>query len=113
MIRRKWLALPLLVLGLAATTPVPSLAGITVQIGPPPPKVVAPPPARSGYVWAPGYWDWDGAQYVWKEGRWESERKGYRWREQRWIERNGSWVAEPGMWEPIDGPVPPPPPPPR
>jgi hypothetical protein len=111
MLRRIWLALPFLLMGLTATSP--SSAGITVQIGPPPPpKVVSPPPPKRGYVWVPGYYDWDGRDYVWKEGHWEAERTGYTYREPRWVQRSStSWELEPGGWEsgPPSGPPPPPP----
>lgn len=23
-----------------------------------------------GYVWIPGYWDWNGSDYVWMSGKW-------------------------------------------
>ena len=116
MLRRSWIASPLLALGLAAAASTPALAGITVEIRPPAPKVEVAPSPRSGYVWQEGYWDWNGSDYVWREGTWVAERPGYRWVSHRWVERDGSkWYAEPGRWERVDGPdsPPPPPPPPR
>ena len=51
---------------------------ISVGIGVPLPPGVefvtgAPAP---GYVWAPGYWAWNGVAYVWVEGRWLLARSG-------------------------------------
>jgi hypothetical protein len=69
-----------------------ALAG-SAQVPPPPPLPplpdeirptiveVAPPPLRAegkiaspgpGYVWARGYWDWDGNSWEWIDGRWAS-----------------------------------------
>ena len=64
-------------------------APAAAQLPPPPPPlpdeirprvvVVAPPALRvetvvarpaPGYVWARGYWDWDGDSWTWVEGRW-------------------------------------------
>jgi hypothetical protein len=55
----------------------------------PPPErrvVISPPPppplphevveVRPGYVWAPGYWYWDGFQYLWFAGVWGPEHHG-------------------------------------
>ncbi len=65
---------------------------IGVQIGTPPPPApyeMVPAP-RSGFVWAPGYWTWDGYRYVWVQRgprwfyepeRWEEHRREERWEE--------------------------------
>src|SRR5271165_5572450 len=47
---------------------------VDVQVAPPPPRVVVVPPPRAGYVWAAGYWRWNGARYVWVDGHWVRER---------------------------------------
>ena len=98
--KKTWLAGLLLTLDIAANSaPASAGIGISVDIGPPPARVVveAPPP-RSGYVWVPGYWDYDGGSYVWVDGHFEAERRGYRWRERRWVERDHHWQAEGGAW---------------
>ena len=33
------------------------------------------PRARSGYVWAPGYWDWRGSRREWVSGTWVVEHR--------------------------------------
>ena len=41
---------------------------VEVQIAPPPPRVEVVPAPRVGYVWAPGYWRWNGHRHVWING---------------------------------------------
>jgi hypothetical protein len=44
---------------------------VYVGIAPPAPVVEAPPPAPgAGYVWTPGYYNWNGSSYVWTRGAW-------------------------------------------
>jgi hypothetical protein len=63
----------------AAATPPPAVAavGVYVNTAPPPPRVERVPPARRGYVWAPGYWNWQGNRHVWVKGTWVRARHGY------------------------------------
>src|ERR1700750_270735 len=70
----------------------PSFAAV-VYIG------VAPPPPRPGFVWAPGYYRWDGHQHVWVDGRFMRERRGSHWVPEHWDERHGRYHFEPGHWE--------------
>ncbi|HEY0822668.1 MAG TPA: YXWGXW repeat-containing protein [Ramlibacter sp.] len=72
---------------------------IIVQVAPPPLRRERVPPPRRGYVWVPGFWDWNGRRYVWRPGYWVRARRGYRWREHRWVQRDGGWVRERGRWE--------------
>jgi hypothetical protein len=73
---------------------------VEVNVRPPAPRVVAVPVARRGYVWAPGYWRWNGHAHVWVDGRWMRERRGERWVPAHWEEgRGGRWHFEPGHWE--------------
>lgn len=74
-------------------------AAIEIGIAPPPPRVVEAPPPRPGFVWAQGYWAWNGHEHVWREGHWIPERRGYRWIADRWDERHGHWHYVPGHWE--------------
>ena len=72
-----------------------------VSVAPPAPRVEVVPAPRSGWVWAPGHWQWQGNQYVWVEGHWLRERAGYEYREPRWVQRrNGEWILVGGDWEP-------------
>ena len=76
---------------------------VGINVGPPPaPVVVAPPPpvAQPGYVWAPGYWGWEGYRYVWVEGRWMAPRPGYGWVAPRWERRGPNWFFVEGYWAP-------------
>jgi hypothetical protein len=94
---------------LAALTAV-SLAGISgclvaagggydVDVAPPPPRVIVEPSVRIGYVWAPGYWHWNGRQHVWVNGRYVRERRGYHWRPAHWEPRGSRYHFEDGHWE--------------
>ena len=76
---------------------------LNIDVAPPPPQVEVVPAPRPGYVWAPGYWVWEGGRYVWAAGRWVSVRRGYYWVPDRWVEywgpRGPRWYFEPGHWE--------------
>jgi hypothetical protein len=65
-----------------------------------PPVVTAEnvPPARAGYVWAPGYWNWNGSKYEWVAGHWMTERQGYRYVAPRWAQEEGRWTLYPENW---------------
>ena len=52
-----------------------------------------------GYVWAPGYWNWNGREHVWVEGRWIGERRGQHWVPEDWVEHNGNWRLAQGHSE--------------
>ena len=94
------LVLPALTAVFLLGSAAPSFAaiGIDVQIAPPPiPTVVVPAP-RAGFVWAPGYWRWNGRRHVWVDGRWLRERPGYRWMPEHWVSRPGHYRFVPGHW---------------
>ena len=72
--RAKNLLIGLLVSAGAILMPVTSHADSRVSVGitigpPPPPMVVQPVAPAPGYVWAPGYYGWNGYQYIWVSGR--------------------------------------------
>jgi hypothetical protein len=74
---------------------------VSVVIGVPPPAVIvetAPAP-RPGYVYAPGYWGWNGDRHVWIRGRPIAERPGYVWVAERWEPVGGRYRFVPGYWE--------------
>jgi hypothetical protein len=73
--------------------------GVDIDVRPPPERVVVVPAPRRGYVWAPGYWRWNGRDHVWVEGRWVRERRGYHWVPAHWEGRGGRWHFEDGHWE--------------
>jgi hypothetical protein len=74
---------------------------------PPPPRSDPKEPARAGFVWIDGEWDWRGGKYEWVAGHWERERANKRWRPSRWEQRDGAWTRTPGDWEDGGGSPPP------
>ena len=77
-----------------------SAAVLDIQVAPPAPLIVAPPPPRPGFIWAPGYYRWDGHQHIWVDGRWLRERRGFHWIPEHWNERHGRYRFVPGHWAP-------------
>jgi len=71
-----------------------------VGIAPPPPRFERVPPPRVGYVWAPGYWRYDGRlhRHVWANGYWVRGRPGYTWRPAYWSRGPGGWRFRNGYW---------------
>jgi hypothetical protein len=78
---------------------VPAGGYYDADVAPPPPRVVVEPSVRLGYVWAPGYWRWNGHQHVWTDGRYMRERRGYHWRADHWDKRGNRYHFERGHWE--------------
>jgi len=76
-----------------------SQVDVELNIGPPPPVYEVEPAPRVGYVWAPGYWDYDGSHHQWRKGHWEHERHGQRWAGGQWTEHEGKWHLDRGHWE--------------
>ena len=83
-----------------AWAPAASAEVVVVRVAPPPPRDEVIPPARSGFVWTPGYWRWNGHRHVWVNGKYVRARHGYYWREPAWAQMdNGRWRMERGRWE--------------
>jgi hypothetical protein len=74
-------------------------ARFDIRIGtpPPPPRVIEARP-RAGYVYTPGYWQWNGRRHVWVDGRYVRERRGYRWDESRWDNDGDRYRFHRGGW---------------
>jgi hypothetical protein len=69
---------------------------------PPPPVIVETAPApRVGYIWAPGYWSWNGYKHVWAEGRWEQVREGYQYASPAWHRDGDKWRFQEGGWKQV------------
>lgn len=68
---------------------------------PPPPRYEAVPPARPGFFWTPGYWEWRGYRHVWVVGGFKREVAGHRYHPPLWVQRNGHWHQEPSHWEKV------------
>lgn len=84
--------------GCVAAGPPRSVAVVSVGVRPPAPRVVVVPALRRGYVWAAGYWRWNGHRHVWVDGHWMRARRGWVWAPARWEERQGRWVFVAGAW---------------
>ena len=73
-------------------------AGMQSDAAPPAPREERAP-ARDGYVWAPGYWDWNGHAYTWVSGRYIYEHRGAHWVPDRWEQAGSHWQRVSGHWE--------------
>jgi len=71
---------------------------IDVRVAPPPPRHEVVPADRAGYVWVPGYWDWQGHHHVWVKGHWQHARHGYAYRSPAWVQDGDRWVLHRGEW---------------
>ncbi len=97
----KKLLIAALIAGSMGSIAVPMTASadvIVVRTAPPAPRHESVPHARKGYVWAPGYWNWNGRRYVWQKGHYERVRAGYYYSEPRWVDRGGRWEFNRGEW---------------
>jgi hypothetical protein len=66
---------------------------------PPPVELVEVEPApRPGYIWARGYWHWNGHQYVAAHGHWEAVRPGYHYVHPHYVQRSDGWHLSVGVW---------------
>jgi len=84
----------------AAPPPRRYYAGPAVVVAPPPVRVetYGPPPAP-GYIWATGYWRWEGGQHVWVAGHWEHPHPRERWVAHHWVHERDGWYLVEGHWE--------------
>ena len=89
----------------ALSLPSSAYVGISVSIAPPPiPVYVQPLCPAPGYLWTPGYWDYDGSDYYWVPGVWVAPpRIGFLWTPGYWGFRGGSYVFSRGYWGPTVG----------
>jgi hypothetical protein len=71
---------------------------VDVDVAPPPAQVEVVPAARVGFVWAPGFWRWDGGRHVWVGGHWEHEHPGQHWVADHWVQAGPHWHYERGHW---------------
>jgi hypothetical protein len=74
-------------------------AGADIDVAPPPAREERAPAPREGYVWAPGYWDWNGHAYSWVSGHYIFERRGAHWVADRWDQVGSHWQHVNGHWE--------------
>ncbi|HUO43700.1 MAG TPA: YXWGXW repeat-containing protein [Burkholderiales bacterium] len=103
MSNRKALLFVALMTVLGATAlPAAARTDVNIDIGvaPPAPQVEVVPAPRRGYVWAPGYWRWEGRRHVWVQGHWIREHRGYVWVPEHWEQRGPYYHFVPGHWQP-------------
>ena len=79
--------------------------GVSVTIAPPAiPVYVQPYCPAPGYIWTPGYWDYDSLDYYWVPGIWVAPpRIGFLWTPGYWGYRGGGYVFNAGYWGPTVG----------
>lgn len=92
-----------IVISIAAFAPLQASAQVNFNLilsSPPPvPIVETVPAARPGYLWAPGYWNWNGNKHVWTEGHWEQVRQGQRYERTEWRREGDKWRLREGGWK--------------
>jgi hypothetical protein len=97
--RKSLLALCIAAGSIGAVASAPALADIYVRVAPPAPRHEVVPVMRPGWVWAPGYWNWNGHRYVWVSGHRVRAHRGQHWRPHQWVEDHGRWRMDRGHWD--------------
>lgn len=92
------LSLSLLLAAGAFAAPASAQISININLAPPAPQYEVVPVMQPGYVWAPGYWGWNGDRHVWVRGRPIVQREGYRWEPDRWDQRDKGYYRTAGHW---------------
>ena len=93
----------------SAAAPLHSSAAVflSVRIGPPALPIYDQPVCPGdGYIWTPGYWQWDPAvsDYYWVPGTWVlAPQTGYLWTPGYWGYENALYVWHGGYWGPHIG----------
>jgi hypothetical protein len=78
--------------------------GISVSFGPPALPIYEQPICPGeGYIWAPGYWAWNGDDYFWVPGTWVLAPIGFLWTPGYWGWRGGAFFWNEGYWGPHVG----------
>ena len=92
------LLLSLLLAASAFAAPAYAQVSFNITIAPPAPQYEVVPTMQPGYVWAPGYWGWNGERHIWVRGRTIVQREGYRWEPDRWEQRDRTYYRTEGHW---------------
>ncbi|GAA4016152.1 YXWGXW repeat-containing protein [Actimicrobium antarcticum] len=96
-------AAAMLAISSAMYLPTQAIAQVSVNIflgeAPPPVRYERVPAPRNGYLWAPGYWNWNGNQHVWSNGHWERNRVDYFYSQPQWRQENDGWRLDRGGWK--------------
>lgn len=78
--------------------PAPGYVEVIAPQAPPTVLVEEEPAPRPGYVWARGYWHWNGRKYVAMRGHWEPARAGYHYVHPHYVQRADGWHLNVGVW---------------
>ena len=101
------LAAALLGTNLSAASSAQAQVNITITsvLAPPPlPFYVQTPCPAPGYLWAPGYWAWDGFDYYWVSAAWVlPPAAGLLWTPGYWSWRDNGYIYNAGYWGPHVG----------
>jgi hypothetical protein len=83
--KRKLLLATLWLAATASIAPVVGSAAVNIDIdvAPPAPRVEEVPGPRPGWVWAPGYWQWEGHQH-WVPDAWVGNGPHYHFVRGHW-----------------------------
>lgn len=100
---RRFLLAAAAMMALSAPAHAQIIIGATIGSAPPAVRYAPAPAPRSGYIWAPGYWDWIAGRYLWVEGRWLAERPGYVWVSDDWAQYGDGWRRVHGHWAHVGG----------
>lgn len=95
------LALPAAVQPLPPAPPLPDEIRPRIVVVAPPALRVETVVARPapGYVWARGYWDWDGDSWAWVPGRWaQAPVRSATWVPASYRRVSNGWQYVPGHW---------------
>lgn len=93
------LSLSLLLAASVFAAPAYAQINFNISIAPPAPQYEVVPTVQQGYVWAPGYWGWNGDRHIWVRGRTIVQRDGYRWAPDRWEQGDRGYFRTVGHWE--------------
>jgi YXWGXW repeat-containing protein len=85
--------------GIGTSTVASAGDGISADVAPPPAREERAPAPRDGYVWTPGYWEWNGHAYSWVSGRFIFGHRGAHWVPDRWDQAGSQWQHVNGHWE--------------
>lgn len=101
MLTKKLVAAAVAALGLSAIPAVAAVEYSVIEIDRAPPVMQAEvvPPAREGYTWIPGYYDYRDNQYSWIAGHFEPAREGYVYVAPRYEQADGRWRMYAGGWD--------------
>jgi hypothetical protein len=92
----------LALLGLLLFRPAVAQVAISVRFGPPALPVYEQPPCpEEGYLWTPGFWDWDAdnQDYYWVPGTWVmAPQPGLLWTPAWWGWEGGGFLFHGGYW---------------